>query len=363
MFRNNCIFCDSNDLKHIYTQSNTPIAFYGVDIPGDYIFQDNVWLGCSSCGIIQLQNLINPDILYSISHNNTYNTPTWNSHHLLFEEFIKKNCKYNNLLEIGGGNGYLGSKLYNTSLKYSVLDLFEPTNKIEGIQYKVENCETFNYNNYTSVILSHVFEHLYKPLDFIKRVSSSQVKELFISVPNLKSALDSNSISFIHNEHTFYFEESDIVSIFNKYKYRLQDKFYFNTHSIFFYFVFDETFINIETNALINSQSEQFMQYFINRENKLSTIKTNNPTFIIPSGHFGSVIYSYLKDKTNIIGFLDNDTSKQSKYLYGTYILTYPISHISNYENIDIILHAGPYSNELQTQLMSYNTNIKLISF
>ena len=126
---------------------------------------------------------------------------------------------------------------------------------------------------------------------------------------------------------------------------------------------FDETFINIETNALINNRSEQFIQYFINRENKLSTIKTNNPTFIIPSGHFGSVIYSYLKDKTNIIGFLDNDTSKQGKYLYGTDILTYPISHISNYENIDIILHAGPYSNELQTQLMSYNTNINLITF
>jgi hypothetical protein len=363
MLRNNCIFCDSNNLKYIYTQRNTPIAFYGVDISGDYIFQDNIWLGCINCGIIQLQNLIDPDILYSISHNNTYNTPTWNSHHLLFEEFINKNRKYNSVLEIGGGNGYLASKLYHSSLEYSVLDLFEPTNKIEGIQYKVENCETFNYNNYTSVILSHVFEHLYKPLDFIKRVSLSQVKELFISVPNLKSALDCNSISFIHNEHTFYFEETDLVNIFNKYKYRLQDKLYFNSHSIFFYFVFDETLINIETNALINNRSEQFIQYFINRENKLSTIKTNNPSFIIPSGHFGSVIYSYLKDKTNIIGFLDNDTSKQCKYLYGTDILIYPINHISNYESIDIILHAGLYSNELRTQLIHLNTKINLITF
>jgi hypothetical protein len=179
-----------------------------------------------------------------------------------------------------------------------------------------------------------VFEHFYKPLDFIKRVSLSQVKELFISVPNLKSSLDSNSISFIHNEHTFYFEERDLINIFNKYKYRLQDKLYFNSHSIFFYFVFDEALVNIETNALINNRSEQFIQYFINRENKLSNIKTNNPTFIIPSGHFGSIIYSYLKNKTNIIGFLDNDTSKQGKYLYGTDILTYPINHISNYESV-----------------------------
>ncbi len=100
-----------------------------------------------------------------------------------------------------------------------------------------------------------------------------------------------------------------------------------------------------------------------NKFNKYKYIFNCIITYISCCFHKSYIIYSYIKDKTNIIGFLDNDTSKQGKYLYGTEILTYPISHITNYESIDIILHAGPYSNELQTQLTNYNTKINLITF
>jgi hypothetical protein len=365
MIRYACIFCEKKDFKLIYTQSNAPLAFCGTDIPNNYNYnyKDLNWIGCKNCYTIQLQNLIDPNILYGISHNNTYDTPTWIQHHLLFLEFIKKNCKYKSILEIGGGNNYLASKLYNNFLEYSILDLFDPTNKLKSVKYIIENCESFNYDNYSTVILSHVFEHLYNPLEFIKRVSQSKVKEIFISVPNLKYSFDSNSISFIHNEHTFYFEETDIVNIFNNYKYILQDKIYFNNHSLFFYFVFDDSYVYIEPYKVVDIKFEQFKNYFTNRAKTISDIQLNNPTFIIPSGHYGSLIYNYLKDKTKILGFLDNDISKQYKYLYGTNILTYPMNYISNYDNIDIILHAGPYSSELTKQLMGYNKNINLITF
>ena len=364
--RKECIFCNSTDLIHIYTQSNTPLTFYGVDQPNNYIFQDNIWLGCQNCEITQLQNLIDPTILYSISHNNTYNTPTWSAHHTLFETFIKDNRKYNSILEIGGGNNYLASKLYNNTITYSIVDLFDPLDKLDHIEYKVANCESFDYTNYTTVILSHVFEHLYNPVEFIKRVAEYKVKELFISVPNLNHALTTNNISFIHNEHTFYFEDIDIISIFAKYNYTLSSINNFKNHSIFFYFNYDISSNNKPVTSggiLSKNRLNKMKQYFMDRGERLSTIELKNPTFIIPSGHFGSVIYNYLKDKTKVIGFLDNDISKQNKYLYGTNVLTYPMEYISKFNNIDIILHAGPYSDEIRQQLLSYNTNINLITF
>ena len=94
MIRYNCIFCENTDFELIYTHSNAPLAFYGTDIPNNYHnnFKDLNWIGCKKCYTIQLETLIDTYILYGVSHNNTYDTPMWKTHHSLFLEFIKKNC-------------------------------------------------------------------------------------------------------------------------------------------------------------------------------------------------------------------------------------------------------------------------------
>ena len=362
MIRSSCVFCESSYFQILYTLSNTPVAFYGTENKENSISKDQTWICCNSCGTVQLQTLIEPELLYGVSHNNTYETPTWKQHHDLFSEFIKNNRKYDKLIEIGGGNGVLASKLFDGSFEYSVLDLFDPTSKLDNVKYYIHNCETYCYNNYTSAVLSHVFEHLYKPLEFIKRISEANVKEVFISVPNLKHNLETKSISFINNEHTFYFEDADLVNIFSKYKYRLENKLEFKKHSIFFHFILDHNYISKEAIYFNQNYYEQFKLYFKEREETLSSIEVKENTFIIPSGHFGSIIYQHIKDKSKIIGFLDNDIIKQNKYLYGTDLLTYPMDYIYNYNMIHLVLHAGPYTEEITKQLVSYNSNAKIIN-
>ena len=85
-------------------------------------------------------------------------------------------------------------------------------------------------------------------------------------------------------------------------------------------------------------------------------------TFIVPSGHFGSTIYYYNKYKENIIGFLDNDKEKNNKYLYGTNIYTYSFDILKEYLNddINILLHAGPYTDEIIKQIKSINESVNV---
>ena len=86
-------------------------------------------------------------------------------------------------------------------------------------------------------------------------------------------------------------------------------------------------------------------------------------TFIVPAGHFGQLIYYFLKDKEKIIGFLDNDTTKCGKRVYGTTHITYPMSDIIKYidTTVDILIHAGPYTHEIKKQLLTYHSNLRFI--
>lgn len=345
MRRNSCVFCNGS-IKELYVQKQFPICFYGTESK-DYEYTDLVWCCCESCDIVQLSSLIEPSKLYGVSHNNTFNTPTWKEHHKQFLQFFKENHSSKKIIEIGGGSNILSSKLNN--LDYTVLDLYDPHEKIENITYINNNCETFDYNNYDCVIMSHVFEHLYNPAKMVEQLNKSNVKEIFISVPNLKSCLENSVLSFINNEHTFYFEESDLLNLFKNYS--LEHKVSFKNHSNFFHFVLKE------------SRSKKILNYFIERENKLSNIVLTKETFIVPSGHFGSMIYYYNKYKDKIIGFLDNDSEKQNKYLYGTDCLTYSFDILKEYNNVDVLLHAGPYSNELIQQINSINPTINVIVF
>jgi len=362
MKRSNCVFCKNslNSKSRIYTQDNFPISFYGTKSIGHYEYINLEWHACEKCNIVQLGSLVELEKLYGVSHNHTFNTPTWKEHHSNFLDFIKLNSSSNKIIEIGGGSNILASKLNNYD--YTVLDLYNPSERVENVKYINQNCETFDYSDYDCVIMSHVFEHLYNPIDVVNKLNS--INEIFISVPNLKKCLETDNISFIHNEHTFYFEESDLIKLFRTHI--LNNKYYFKNHSIFFHFVLPSRSVKSEdVNKIVVENSEsrvtKLIQYFKNREERLSNVVLKNKTFIVPSGHFGSMIYYYNKFKDNIIGFIDNDKEKQNKYLYGTNCLTYSFDILKNYTNIDVVLHAGPYSDEIINQIKEINNTVTII--
>ena len=299
-------------------------------------------------------------MLYTGSHNNTSNTPTWKDHHRLFAKFITNE---DNILEIGGsGVLYNLIKINNPTIQYSCLDICDPSEKLLGITYLKGNCENFTFPKST-IVMSHVFEHLYNPRKFIENIHNSGINSIYISIPNMASLLESNTPNVLHNEHTFYIDTQLIEWLFAQYNYRLVAYYEFKSHSLFFHFkknIVQPIQLSIETRPEIK---ENISNIFMKDSLRFKNIKCNPKSFITPAGLYGQFLAYSLNpsNSSNIIGFLDNDTTKHNKRVYGTPYYVYPFSEILNHDDITIYILAGPYKNELISQIQSYKTHVTIV--
>jgi len=364
MIRTRCVTCDSGNLNELFTHYKTPVSIGCSTQPMENdIFSDIRYVLCDDCACAQIATPVDSMILYKESHNNTYNTPTWAQHHEEFCNFILSNTLRNSFLEIGGSTGVLAKKLLKEkpSLSYSIVDLCATNPTLENVPFYNANCEDFSYKDNDSLILSHVFEHLYTPLKFLSRVKDSSVPEIFISIPNMKVSLKNGSLSFLHVEHTFYIDDLQICEMFAKHKYVCVKKLLFKDHSFFLHFVRSEASLPTPSPLeVIEERKHIVRKYFKDRSEVCKHLVFNKPFFLVPSGHFGQFLYhSLAAEKDKMLGFLDNDTSKIGKRLYGTHLTIFPMNEVQKYtEPITIVIHAGPYIQEIKEQLGHYHPNL-----
>ena len=365
MNRENCAVCNSILLEELYTIKEYPISISSSVLPfNDDKYQDLVFNTCNKCGCVQLKHLIDIKILYQINHNNTYDTPTWKKHHQDFSTFVLDSITGNKIVEVGGSSGTLAKKIIESKpdIAYTLIDLCDLVIDISGITFVQANCEDYIYKSDSTVVMSHIFEHLYKPYDFVKRLKNNNVSSVIISVPDMNTWLNNKYLSFLHVEHTYYCDKETILHIFSRCGYVCKEIKYFHKHSIFMRFILSD---NDSESELVDTiiDSSKIKKYFDIRESVLKNIVLTQMTFIVPAGHFGQLIYYFLKDKEKIIGFLDNDTTKCGKRVYGTTHITYPMADIIKYVDtrVDILIHAGPYTDEIKKQLLTYHTNLRFI--
>ena len=351
--RNECVFCFGK-LEEFLRRDNYPIT---LSPPPEYntdVFSNQIFSKCVQCSCVQMSELIDPCILYAGVHNNTANTPTWKDHHQSFCKFIEKSNK-SDILEIGG-NGILFDKLKdsNPNIHYSCLDICEPTEKIVGIEYLQGNCENYDLSKHKTVVMSHVFEHLFNPRKFVENASASQIESLYISIPHMEAYIDLNIPNFLNNEHTYYLEKQNVEWLFSQYNYELSELNEFKKHSLFMYFK-----RNMDTPklTLLNISEKAYKLYSQLNYKFPVCIKPNS--FVIPAGSFGQNLYYCTKAK--ILGFIDNDTSKQNHRVYGTPYNVYSIDILMNYSDITIYLVAGHYNTELKKQIQSLEKNFEII--
>jgi len=362
--RNNCVICD-NILSQLTELHNHVLSFSPTSMP--CLTNETVSLPvgyCNHCYSLQFMKLIQPSILYKDSHNETFNTPTWRAHHSHFYDFFKDTLYYmNTCIEIGGAQCILANKIIKEypTLHYSILDMIEQP--LTDIDVQIGNCEEYGFSQ-DGVILSHVFEHLHHPRAFLKNIYQSSINYVILSVPNLEYLLEQNNLNLIHIEHTFYYNKTHLNYLFNQISFSCSKHEEFGNHSLFYIFKRDALTIKDTPNFICN---EQLVKYFDNREIKLNQliVTISNDIWIAPAGHYGHTIYSYLIQKgysNQIKAFIDNDRSKQGKFLNGTTIPIFPYSELCNQTNITVILYAGIYSKEIASQIRMLNDKVDLIT-
>lgn len=148
------------------------------------------------------------NVLYKSQHADMFGT-TWSNLCECFSNLIKTNTSFDNIIaEIGGGSGLLCDKLQCDQI-YKNYVIIDP-------QYngKYDNRTIYNmiyeeydkkYNStFDVVIISHLFEHLYKPNDFIKSLKNHKTNHIFMCHPNFDKYIDLVHNNIINVEHTFY---------------------------------------------------------------------------------------------------------------------------------------------------------------
>jgi hypothetical protein len=352
-----------------YSLNNFPKIFLPTDdnIQNDKFINLDLY-GCNNCGCVQLKHLLDPKELYEIPHNITYNTPIWKEHHRLLCNFIYNNIENGkkHIIEIGGYSGVLANLITqkDSDIEYTILDLCDINPNIENVKFINGNCETYNFDKDCSIVMSHLFEHLYEPINFINNIKDNGVQNVFISIPNMNAQIKNKYIPIIHQEHTFLCDYETIIYLFSKGGYLCKSSYFYKEQSIFFHFI-NSSNVTVDSSYFDIKRIDSVYNVYEYNKNKINdiVINTNENIFIVPGGLYGQILYYFLdnKDKENILGFLDNDPSKIGKRLYGTSKYIFKMEEVKKYNAVTLLIYNGPYMEEIIKQLNNYNTNIKYI--
>ena len=359
MERRSCCLCPSERvLTPVFSVERLPSTFSPTTQPCEEDkFIDAEFGACESCSSVQLMNLVDPKFLYAANHNQTSHSKTWQDHHQALADFIsaglKERCAETVVFEVGGASGDLARKLAHTCRSYTILELAIPPIKTCDVPFVEGNSETFIFPRGCTVILSHVFEHLYNPAVFVENCAAHGVTEVFISFPSM----DLLDVVPIHIEHTYYADPDDIVALFSRFSYALAIAIDFRKHSHFYHFVKKASIATIAP-RVDAARKDRILMQFQARKEKMSSLVIPENAFISPAGPYGQMLHYYAK--CPIQGFLDNDVTKQHQRVYGTPYYALPFSVLEGKGAVPVFLHAGPYSAELIAQIQSINAEAQI---
>jgi len=362
LFRISCTICDHTELEVITSFDKFPIMAISDNSTKD-VFFDLKPVICKNCKCLQLEQLVDPAILYSSVYTNATFSPVWTDHHNQFGKFILQSTNETSFLEIGANKGDLYKIISKErSINYSVLDMYKDDNLPSELNFIQENCESFNYTGFNTIILSHVFEHLYSPRNFLESIKKYNVSSVYISIPNFENLLKEENLALVYSQHTFYCDFNYITYLFSLYNYICESSFFYNgpVKSYMIKFVLNNN-INKLPLPLPLIDTQLYKNIYINKFNYIKSIEIPRNCYIMPSGIYGQIIYYLLKQKDNIIGFLDNNKQRHNNRLYGTDKLVYSPLTI-DYNNSTIIICDCPYKAEIVEGLQKLCDTVKFIS-
>ena len=367
--RNKCCFCEKDVFEVLLQDDHTiPISYTMIDNPSnDYVTIPFNIIKCLNCKTYQTKYLGNLNLVYGRHVN-----PIGNIHQKMKEEYCNFICYNKNItgfIEIGAGNGDLSDKILNINkLPYYIIDPFycgNTTNRIIISDF-IENSTNLSNFSANTIITSHVFEHLYNPVEFIKIAIYNNIKYIYICIPDFENSIKNESFcNTLNIEHTFYIENKFLEDIFKQYGYTCNKSYEFLNHSIMFEFEYNGNPILLNP---INHTSEKeipvYITTLINRTLNINKIIDDHygeyKIYLWPSSAHSLYLCYYGLNYSKIDYLLDNSFDKINKYFYG-----YNIKCIAMKDIIDttdkslLILHGGCFNKEIKIT----NPNIKVISF
>lgn len=372
--RDTSVITGKKNLKPLLQFKKFPVFIGATSQPKDKdVFADLSFSIDKDSGIIQLDKLLPPDIIYSEYHSEALGK-VWEDHHKEFLKFISK-AKISSVLEIGGSNGAL-AKAYIAKHKIKKWIIVEPNpavedDKIIKVIPTLFDEKTKIDEKVDAVIHSHVLEHIYTPREFMSHVANFMDKGSYhiFSVPNLYAYLKNKQSNTINFEHTIFITEYFIDYLLKMYGFKIIEKKKYLEHSIF-YMAQKQKNVKVkiiekytgekkykEYKKLFQNAMDEIGEFVEEINKKAETVQ--GPLYLF-GAHVFSQMLLYRGITPKIKGILDNSQLKQGKRLYGTTQKILSPDVIKKDKNPTVILRVGAYQDEVKKQLVALNPHITI---
>lgn len=367
-----CVITGAIDLEPLHTFPDFPVFMGCLDQAADMDLKSEMtWLISKSSGLIQLKKLLPLEVLYPESHGAGAVGKLWEKHHSSFALFLSK-FKPSSIFEIGGAHGIL-EKEFQKYGNFSWTTLEPNPSPVEGCNAKFIKGffdESFRYDeSFDAVVHSHVFEHIYKPDDFMQHLAEfiAEGKRLIFSIPNMQVMLERKYTNCINFEHTVFLTEVYVEHLLAKHGFRLEAKEYFmDDHSIFYSAIRDISIVPTPLPDGLYEKNKKLYLDYINHHKELivdlneKIQAATQPVYLFGAHIFAQYLIEMGLETEKIVCLLDNDRNKQGKRLYGTNLKVESPQILSNVIRPNIILKAGIYNKEISEDILA-NINCESI--
>jgi len=219
-----CSLDGSRNLKVLWNLPKYPLTEAFGEYQSDFPLFDQALMMCTNCGHVQLQNLIDPEFLYSTSNYafRTVNSSKINIEIDFLRQFIQNldiDSHNRNVVEIGASNFELAKQIKLDFHKYAVCDplLAEINGTTQDDIYVIgklaENAMVEFASFGASFILGrHVLEHVLNPRVLLEEIILAADADCVFAfeLPSLRHLREQYRFDAVFHQHCQYFDSESI---------------------------------------------------------------------------------------------------------------------------------------------------------
>lgn len=307
--------------------------------------------------------------LYKFNHGEGTTGKTWKKHHQFFYNFCKKHLK-GNVLEIGAGSNSIANYINDFSKIHQFISIgknISKNKKNKKIKYIDKFIELQKLNQkFDLIVHSHFFEHLFNPNSFLKSINKKLKEDGYhiFSMPNMRPMIKNGMANVVSFEHPFYYDQKLTENYLENNSFEIKKKLLFGKrHSVLYRTKINKIKKNFSYNMFLENK-KLFKNLFNKWERdvkKINDLLIKKKFVYLFGAHIFSQLIIYLNLKKGIRGILDNDKTKQNKFLCGTNHKIFSPDILKIHEKAYVYLRAGEYNIEIKKQIKKINKKIVFI--